>query len=165
MTQTLVDPASTSRDDAAAGSPVAPLRDGRPTSEWRPPDFAALQEGLTLLARAVRQFHTYPADSPMCTDAIAACQKVLAGLSAREQVSFRVAPTHVTIDDVATGAGTAIEQELARRLHRAQVASVDLSRTVTSRDLARFSATLSGFGDAAKAPLTFAEVLGDQGVS
>lgn len=164
MTQTIADPAATPRDDAAAGSAVAPLRDGRATSEWRPPDFAAVQEGLTLLARAVRQFHTYPADSPMCTDAIAACQKVLAGLSARDQVSFRVAPTHLTVDDVAIGAGTTVEHELARRLHRAQVASVDLARTVTARDLVRFSATLSAFGDATKAPLTFAEVLGDQGV-
>jgi len=101
----------------------------------------------------------------MCTDAIAACQKVLGGLSAREQVSFRVAPTHLTVDDVAIGAGTAVEHELARRLHRAQVASVDLARAVTVRDLARFSATLSAFGDAAKATLTFAEVIADQGVS
>ena len=178
MTQTLIDSAVTPRDGAVAGQAVVPPRDeavtgqaaasgrdGRATSEWRPPDFGALQEGLTLLARAVRQFHTYPADSPMCTDAIAACQKVLAGLSAREQLSFRVAPTHLTIEEVAVGAGTAVEHELARRLHRAQVASVDLARTVTVRDLARFSATLSRFGDAAKAPLTFAEVLGDQGVS
>src|SRR5437867_8362769 len=42
----------------------------------RPADFAAVEEFLHLLARAVRQFHTYPTTSPMCADAIAACHKL-----------------------------------------------------------------------------------------
>jgi len=36
---------------------------------------AAIVDFLQLLGRAARQFHTYPATSPMCTDAIDACHR------------------------------------------------------------------------------------------
>ena len=51
--------------------------------------------GAILLARAVRQFHTYPATSPLCTDAIAASRKVLASLDTRERLSLRITPREV----------------------------------------------------------------------
>src|SRR5215207_4740421 len=99
---------------AAAGSASAADDAG-----LRSPDFAAVEDFLQLLARAVRQFHTYPATSPLCTDAIAASQKVLASLDTRDRLSFRVTPREVVVDHVATGSGTVVEQELVRRLHRA----------------------------------------------
>lgn len=133
-------------------------------ADWRPADFAALQECLTLLARAVRQFHTYPATSPLCVEAIAAAQKALVALTARDQLVFRVAPAHLSVDEIPVGAGTAIEAELAHRLHRAQVATVEIGRTATPRDLTHFCGDLSGFGDAARSALTFAEVLTEHGV-
>jgi hypothetical protein len=154
---------------AAAPSPSANARAASvsadtPGVDWRPADFAALQECLTLLARAVRQFHTYPATSPLCVEAIAAAQKGLVALTAREHLVFRVAPAHLSVDEIPVGAGTAIEAELARRLHRAQVATVEIARTARPRDLTHFCADLSGFGDAARSTLTFVEVLTEHGV-
>jgi hypothetical protein len=131
---------------------------------WRPADFSAVQECLTLLAKAVRQFHTYPATSPLCLDAIAACQKSLVGLTSRDNLTFRVGAAEVIVDEVRTGAGTPVEHELARRLHRAQVAAVEIARTATARDLTRFCADLSAFGDASRSALSFAEVLTEHGV-
>jgi hypothetical protein len=92
----------------------SPLHDGRATRR-RLPDFRRGPEGLTPLAMPSAVTPTQP--TVPCAPTHGACQKVLAGLSAREQVSFRVAPTHLTVDDAAMGAGTAVEHELARRLH------------------------------------------------
>src|SRR5215203_7310156 len=119
-------PNKTAPAAASAGGPrvdprakaKAPTSPGDPAAV-RPPDFAAVEDFLQLLARAVRQFHTYPATSPLCTDAIAACHKVLASLETRDRLSFRVTPSELIADHVATGAGTLVEHEIVRRLHRA----------------------------------------------
>ena len=50
------------------------------------PDFALVQDFLQLLARAVRQFHTYPPTSPLCLDAITACRNALVLLQTRDRV-------------------------------------------------------------------------------
>lgn len=163
--------------DSRSGEPggTAPAETGAPAgiktpsaeasgADWRPADFTALQECLTLLARAVRQFHTYPATSPLCVEAVGAAQKALVALSARDHLSFRVAPAHLTVDEIPVGAGTAIEHELARRLHRAQVATVEVARTATPRDLTHLCADLSAYGDAGRSAVTFAEVLTEHGV-
>src|SRR6185503_14819778 len=105
-------------------------------------DFAAVEEFLQLLARALRQFHTYPATSPLCTDAIAACHKVLASLDTRDRLSLRVTPRELVVDHVATGAGTIVEHEIVRRLHRAHVASLDIDRGASARDLSRFCSVM-----------------------
>jgi hypothetical protein len=174
MTRAVVDDPLPSRQNeapvAGPGEPGAVSSTGNNdefggVAEWRPADFSAVQECLTLLARAVRQFHTYPATSPLCIDAIAACQKALVGLTARDNLTFRVAPSEVIVDEVRTGAGTAIEHEVARRLHRAQVAGVEIARSATARDLTRLCSDLSAFGDAARSALSFAEVLTEHGVS
>lgn len=146
-----------------ATSGAATSADGHAT-EWRPPDFAAVQECLTLLARAVRQFHTYPETSPLCLEAIAACQKALIGLQAREHVVFRVTPNHLVVDEVALGAGTVVASELALRLHRAHVATLEVARAVRARDLTRFCKDLSGFGEARHGSHTFLELLAEHGV-
>src|SRR5215218_7814084 len=90
----------------------------------RSEDFVVVEEFLNLLARAVRQFRTYPSTSPLCTQVIAVCHKVLASLERRDRLVFRITPTAVIVDDVGIGAGTIVEQELARRLHRAHVVSI-----------------------------------------
>lgn len=145
--------------DAAAPEATA-------TATWRPHDFAAVQETLTLIGRAVRQYHTYPETSPLCRDAIAAAQKALVGLNGREHLAFRVTPRTLVLDDVHVGAGNIIEYELARRLHRAQVATVEIARTSTTRDLVRFCKDLSGFGDSlTKPPTRFIDLLAEHGVS
>lgn len=145
-----------------APSSASPL-DG-PASDWRPPDFGAVHECLTLLARAVRQFHTYPETSPLCLEAIAVCRKALIGLQAREHLAFRVTPHHLVVDDVAVGAGTVVASELGLRLHRAHIASVEIARGVRPRDLSRFCKDLSDVGEARQAAHAFVELLAEHGV-
>ena len=99
---------------------------------------APVEEFLQLLARAVRQFHTYPETSPLCTEAVAASHKALASLDCGERLVLRVTPREFVVDDTALGAGTIIEQELVRRLHKARVAGLDFERHATPRDLSRF---------------------------
>jgi len=101
-------------------------------------DAGAVEECLHLLARAIQQFHTYPPTSQMCVNAIDACQRALVGLEGREQIVFRVMPREVILDEVALGAGTIVEQELARRLHTASIAQVTIERAASARELARF---------------------------
>src|SRR5207249_4822784 len=82
------------------------------------PDFVQVQEFLQLLARAVRQFHTYPATSPLCVDAVNACRSALLAMQMRDRIVFRVTPRELVVDDTGVGAGTVIEQELVRRLRQ-----------------------------------------------
>jgi hypothetical protein len=130
----------------------------------RMPDFAAVEDFLQLLARAIRQFHTYPATSPLCTDAIAACHKVLASLDTRDRLSFRVTPSELVIDHVGTGAGTIVEHEIVRRLHRAHVAALDIDRGASLRDLSRFCSDVLRCDDLAKSKTTLSELLVEHGV-
>src|SRR5438552_8899124 len=105
-------------------------RAGRPSSDapaWSP-DAAQVQDFLQLLARAVRQLHTYPPASPLCVDAIAACRQSLAALQTRDRIVARVTPHELVVDDASVGAGTVIEHELVRRLHRARVATMEIDR-------------------------------------
>jgi hypothetical protein len=104
----------------------------------RTADAAPIEEVLHLLARAVQQFHTYPPGSQMCVSAIDACQRALVALDTREQIVFRVMPRELIIDEIGVGAGTVIEQELARRLHGASIAQVTIERAASARELARF---------------------------
>ncbi len=154
--------------DGAAAAPSLPPVDGDGPAaggDWRPADFAAVQECLTLVARAIRQFHTYPETSPLCLDAIAAAQKALVGLNGREHLAFRVTPSAVVVDEVDIGTGGVIGHEVAQRLHRAQVAAVEIARTASPRDLTRFCKDLSGFGDSIHAAGSFIDLLLDHGVS
>jgi len=112
----------------------------------------------------VRQFHTYPATSPLCTDAIAASQKGLASLDTRDRLSLRITPREVVVDHVGTGAGTVVEQELVRRLHRAHVSTLDIDRGASARDLSRFCTDVLRCDDLAKSKTTLSELLAEHGV-
>jgi hypothetical protein len=94
-------------------------------------------EFLQLLARAVQQYHTYPPTSPMCRNAVEACHRSLVQLR-RDQLTFRVAPNDLIVDEASLGRGTVIEQELARRLHSAAVAQVTVEQSVSLRELSHF---------------------------
>ena len=146
---------------AAASRPAAPPKSGQAAASesrsWTAPDLPAIQEFLTLLARAIRQFHTYPATSPLCIDAITACRNALIGLQTRDRVVFRVTPHELVVDESSIGAGTIIEHEIVRRLHRARVANVDVDRAATARDLSRFSDDVRRCDEYAKTNVTLAE--------
>ena len=98
----------------------------------------AVEGALQLLARAIRQFHTYPATSPMCVDAVTACHDALKSIQHRDRVASRVAPHDLIVDETQIGAGTVIEQELTRRLFKLRVATLEIERGATPRDLSRF---------------------------
>ncbi len=127
-------------------------------------DVSAVEEFLHLLARAVRQFHTYPATSPLCTDAIAACHRAFAGLERRDRLEVRVTPTELVVDDLRLGAGNIVGHELVRRLHRGRVVALDIDRAATPRHLSHFCGAVIRAEGASAAKTTLAELLLEQGV-
>jgi hypothetical protein len=127
-------------------------------------DSKSIDGFLQLLARAVRQFHTYPAGSPMCVDAIAACQKAAASLEGGDQFSLRVTAREFFVGETAIGAGTIIEQELVRRLHHARVGVLDVHRAASRRDLSRFCADLLRVSEGGERTLGLADLLVEHGI-
>lgn len=125
---------------------------------------AAVVGCLQLLGRAAHQFHTYPATSPLCTDAIDACHHAFMALDLEQPLRFRVAPRELILDDDAVGRGTIIEQELSRPLHRARVASVEIDRAASRRDWSQFCLILAGGVRGSQTEPSFAELLLDAGV-
>jgi hypothetical protein len=130
----------------------------------RPPDWKAIEDLLGLIARAIQQLHTYPSTSPLCISAIEASQRALAALETRDQLTLRVTPAELLVDDVPTGRGTQVGQELARRLHKASVASVTLSRAATVRELARFCDDLISCSEKHASGVTLLELTTEHGV-
>lgn len=127
-------------------------------------DLAAVEGTLQLLARAVRQFHTYPATSPLCVDAIMACHEALKSIQHRDRVTARVTPSEFIIDEVQIGAGTVVEQELTRRLFKLRVSALEIDLTAAPRDLTRFCIDLVESDDPSATGVTFAERLAEHGV-
>ncbi|HEX7138837.1 MAG TPA: hypothetical protein VF219_13350, partial [Vicinamibacterales bacterium] len=125
---------------------------------------AAVEEFLTLLARAVRQFHTYPETSSMCTDAIAACHRAFTSLDRHDRLALRVTPHEFLAEEIGIGRGGIIERELVQRLHKARVASLEFDHAASPRDFARFCTDLLRSEDLAQTKTTFAELLSERGV-
>jgi hypothetical protein len=129
-------------------------------------DLTAVEGALQLLARAVRQFHTYPSTSPLCVDAIMACHDALKSIQHRDRLVPRVAPHDLIVDDTHIGAGTVVEQELTRRLFKLRVAALEIECGATPRDLSRFCIDLVESDDLqGGADGTFAERLAEHGVA
>jgi hypothetical protein len=127
-------------------------------------DLTAVEGALQLLARAIRQFHTYPSTSPMCVDAVMACHDALKSLPHRDRVASRVAPHDLIVDETHIGAGTVVEQELTKRLFKLRVASLEIECHATPRDLSRFCIDLVESEDPQTGEVTFAEKLAEHGV-
>jgi hypothetical protein len=127
-------------------------------------DFAEVEAFLLRMARAIRMFHTYPATSQLCADAITAAHKALAAVDRRERLLLRVTPTELILDETCFGPGTIVELELVRRLHRAHIAALDVSRNASPRHLSRFCASLNQCSTFTKSTSTLAELLSEHGV-
>lgn len=125
---------------------------------------AGIEEFLQLLAKAVRQFHTYPATSPMCTDAVTLSHKAFAALDRHDRLELRVTHCAFVVHETNLGTGTVVEHELVRRLHRAHVASLDIDRSATVRDFTRLCTDVIRSDDLAKTKTTFADLLAEHGV-
>jgi len=157
------------RSEGARGpSPSAPPR---PTVEIVRPDWlGGVEDFLQLLARAVRQFHTYPETSPLCAEAVAAAHKALASLERFDRLVLRVTVRDLIVsdgavtDEVTIGAGTIVEHELVRRLHKAHVAVLDVDRAASARDLTRLCTDIVRSEDLASSKTTFAELLAEHGL-
>ncbi len=126
-------------------------------------DLVIANEFAQRLAKAIRQFRTYPATNPRCADAVAACHRSLVKAGERERLQFRVRPRELLVGDTAIGAGTVVEHELARRLHRARVASLLVDSAASPRDVSRFCCELIAL-DGSDGAATFAEVLTERGI-
>ncbi len=148
---------------AHAANPGSPQLEGGDAPAQRAA-VPAVEEFLQLLARAVRQFRTYPATNPLCVDAIAACHKALASGDPGEHIDVRVGPHDLLADDVGIGAGTIIEPELVRRLQRVRVGALSVDRGASRRDLSRFCSDLLDCPEADRSAPTFADLLLDHGV-
>jgi hypothetical protein len=152
--------------EKAAPAPPSAAGTGRQAAPVSPkrPDLAPIEEVLRLLARATRQFHTYPAASPMCVDAVMACHEALKAVPHRDRISARVTPRDLMVDETSIGGGTVIEQELTRRLFRLRIATLDIDRETTPRHLTRFCVDLVEADDGEATEMTFAERLAEHGV-
>ena len=126
---------------------------------------AALADFLQLLARAARQFHTYPAASPLAREAVDACQRAFDAIAPGPAIAGRITPSALIVGDTEIGCGTIIETALARPLHRARVASIEFDRAATRRDWSQFCGALVEFQRAGASKTTFAELLSDAGVA
>src|SRR5262249_21615615 len=111
-----------------------------------------------------RQCHTYPITSPICLEALTACHQALTALDRGARISFRVGPHDLILDDTSIGAGTIIEQEIARRLHRANVAGFSVDRAASVRDLMRFCEDLVRSEALVQSKTTLADLLLEHGV-
>jgi hypothetical protein len=125
----------------------------------------AVEGALQLLARAVRQFHTYPATSPLCIDAVMACHEAIQAIHNRDRLACRITPQDLIVEDAHVGAGTVIEHELTRRLFKLRVAALELECGATPRDLSRFCIDLVESDDSQESDVTFAERLAEHGVA
>ncbi|CAN5646562.1 hypothetical protein BH24ACI4_BH24ACI4_03960 [soil metagenome] len=143
------------------GSVGAQSKTASERGAWRS-EGAGPGEVVTLLARAVQQLHTYPASSTLCVSAIDATRQALL-TSGCERVSFRVTPSTLILGDEPVG-GPIVGRELARRLHRAAVASVVIERAASSRELSRFCEDLVRCGERGAAPMSLAERLAEHGI-
>jgi hypothetical protein len=133
-------------------------------SPARQQDPSRIDECLQLLARAVQQFHTYPPTSQLCLSAVDACHRALAALEHREDLDFRVSPHELIVDETATGRGTIVEQELARRFHAASIAQVTIQRTASTRELGRLCIDLVACAARGATDTNLIERLAEHGV-
>lgn len=124
-------------------------------------DVARVDAFLQLLARAARQFHTYPATSQRCVDAVEECHRGLTAIE-WESITCVVTPQEMLVSGTPIGRDTLIAQELARRLHHFRCKALDIDRSATRRDISIFCTELVAHYDANTPPLN--ERLRSQGL-
>jgi hypothetical protein len=115
-------------------------------------DTARVEAFLHLLARAARQFHTYPATSPRCVDAVEECHRAFKAIEL-ESFTCVVTPHELLVSGTPLGRNTLIAQELARRLHDARCTALDIHRSATARDLSIFCTELVAHYTGTASPL------------
>jgi len=120
---------------------------------------------LQLLARATRQFRTYPSTSSLCTDAVETCHRAFLALGIDGPIALRVTSQHLLLDDEPIERDSVIEAELRHTLHGSRIGSIEFDRAVSSRDWTQFCALVAAARRSAPEATTFAERLMDAGVT
>jgi hypothetical protein len=119
---------------------------------------------LLLLAKAVRQAHTYPVTSQVCVDAVLACRAHLAQMDGPDETRFEVTPDALLLHDHSLGDNPFVRQELTRRLRRARVAALTVQRDFTARDLTRFCINLIRAAESTDRTISVADLMVVDGV-
>jgi len=125
----------------------------------------AIGDFLQLLARAARQFRTYPATSTLCTEAIDACHAAFLALAHDDALVMRITSQQLLIGDQPVAIDVTVDHELRRPLHACRVTTVEFERGTASRDWTHFCAVLAVARRTPRDGPTFAERLMDAGVS
>ena len=141
-------------DDQVAALPARALR----------ADKQAILKFAQLLARAARQFRTYPATSPLCLEAIDACHAAFVAVGIDEPLSFRVTSRQLLLDDESDCTDPVIEHDLRQPLHARHVASIEFDRQASLRDWIQFCSLLAVAARSSREAPTLAESLLDAGV-
>lgn len=103
-----------------------------------PAGLAGVDLFVTAIARAIQRHQAYPADSPLCAEAVTSCLRALTGLTDREAIALRVQGGRLLADDEPVQTSQLVAADLARRFRRSGVASVTVDRDVTAREITRF---------------------------
>lgn len=122
------------------------------------------REFLQALARAGRQFRTYPATSRLCTDAIEACHTAFASLRLEAPLVLRATGRELLVGDDPVASEPALDHDLREPLHAARVGSVEFDRHTSPRDLTHLCGILATAPRAGRGAPTVAERLLDAGV-
>ncbi len=117
-----------------------------------------------LLAKAVRQLHTYPVTSQVCVDAVNLCRANLAAIDGPDETTLTVSPDALLLHDHPLGDAIFVKQELTRRLGRARVSEITIRRECTTRDLTRFCVNLLRCSEAADRTISVAGLMAEDGV-
>jgi hypothetical protein len=123
-----------------------------------------VQDFLTLLARAVQTYRTYPATSPLCDASVSRCRNALVSLPDFDQLDFMVAPDRLQFGHRPIQVGQLVHGELVRRLYLADVAELSIDREVTTRDLSWFCRQLAERTTADSEDETLAAALEQHGI-
>ena len=145
-------------------APTAPAaRPPRPEAP-APAGLAGVDLFVTAIARAIQRHQAYPADSPLCAEAVTSCLRALTGLTDRETISLRVQSGRLLADDEPVQTSQLVAADLARRFRRSGVAAVTFERDVTAREITRFCRELLRRDDREAVLDPLADVLMQYGV-
>jgi hypothetical protein len=101
-----------------------------------------IEQFLASLAKAVQRHRNYAPTNRLCVKATVACHQLLVGVP-DEQLLLRITPRAMLLpDNTPVGDAPLIQGELTRRLHRAAVGSLAISRNASQGDVARFCRAL-----------------------
>lgn len=116
-----------------------------------------------MLAHAVQRHRLYPTSSPLCLESVQACVSALEALS-EDVVQLRVSPGRIFHGSDAVPEN-AVVLEFTERLFRADVEELSLGRETSLKELSRFCRQLATWDRRRDPYESFAETLGEQGVS